>query len=228
MMFGNKKKPNDCIKPQIKNHSISEVPSAKFLGVTLDNKLSWKEHISVTENKLAKVVGVMAKLRDKLDRRALKLIYSALALPHLIYCCEIWGNTCNTYLSKIILLQKKAIRIISELGYRDSTCKSFQELNLLKFNDIVYHRSCLFAYRGHKKLLPVKLQKRWCDVSEIHHHNTKNSRKLFKKVCRTTIKSRCLSVKGASDYNSLPEKIKNCKTIDSFKKNLKKFIVNKY
>ena len=59
----------------INNYEIQRVESIKFLGVLLDQHLTWKEHIKLTENKTAKNIGILYKVRPYLDKRALLCLY---------------------------------------------------------------------------------------------------------------------------------------------------------
>ena len=81
----------------------------------VDVNLSWNKQISLVENKVAKGIGILYKMKSKLDTKCLCMIYCSLILPYIDYCCEIRGNTYNTRLEKLFLLQKKATRIIEGL-----------------------------------------------------------------------------------------------------------------
>ena len=82
----------------IGNEKIMEVQSFKFLGVIIDNKLTW--------HKIAKSMGIMYKIRKYVDRQTLINLYYSLVFPHLIYCNEIWGHVNNIYIYSLIKLQK--------------------------------------------------------------------------------------------------------------------------
>ena len=92
MIFGNKRfEENYMIS--INGMNINRVYVTKFLGVHIDSKLNWKEHISVIKTKVAKNVSIMNRVRHCLINSALYSLYCNLILPYLNYCCEIWGNT---------------------------------------------------------------------------------------------------------------------------------------
>ena len=131
IVFGNK---NSTINAQvyIENNAITEVKHTKFLGVLLDNDLSWNKQILTVENKVSKGIGLLYIMKNKLDNIPLKMLYSTLILPYLDYCSEIWANTYKSRLDKLVTLQKKAIRIIDGLNYRDHTGHAFQKWKVLK------------------------------------------------------------------------------------------------
>ena len=81
---------------KINNDIIKQVPSVKFLGVTLDQKLTWTNHINSVLKSITKSTGMIAKLRHYTNKNTLKLIYYALVYPYLTYGNLIWGNTYPT------------------------------------------------------------------------------------------------------------------------------------
>ena len=86
---------------------IEEVTSAKFLGVIIDNSLTWKPHIELLTTKISQVIGILYKTRYKINTKAALCIYDALISSHLSYCNIVWGNTYPTVLHRIHILQKK-------------------------------------------------------------------------------------------------------------------------
>ena len=88
-----------------------------FLGVIIDHKFSWKPHINHIRAKLAKNIGILGKTRQALNYSSLYTLYCTLITPYLNYCVEVWGNTYRTNLQPICIMQKKAIRIVNNVGY---------------------------------------------------------------------------------------------------------------
>ena len=85
----------------INNYEIQKEESIKFLGVLLDQHLTWKEHIKLTENKIAKNIGILYKARPYLDKRALLCLYYSYIHSYLNYIHTAWCNTNRTYLKKL-------------------------------------------------------------------------------------------------------------------------------
>jgi len=73
--------------------NINHVNELRFLGVFLDASLNWKSQIRHVNNKLAKNIGVLYKLRHYLNLTTLKQIYYAFIYPYLTYGVMSWGNT---------------------------------------------------------------------------------------------------------------------------------------
>ena len=90
---------------------LSRVLVTKFLGVHMDSKLDWNDHINIVRNKIAKNVSVMNRVKHVLTSSALYSLYCTLVMPYLTYCCEVWGNNYKTRIHSLFILQKRAIRI---------------------------------------------------------------------------------------------------------------------
>ena len=78
------------------------MPSVKFLGVTLDQNLTWTNHINSVLKSITKSTGMIAKLRHYTNKNTLKLIYYALVYPYLTYGNLVWGNTYPTIITEVI------------------------------------------------------------------------------------------------------------------------------
>ena len=105
----------------------------KYLGILIDNKLNFKQHIQLVESKIAKSVGILNKLRHIFPSSALLLINFALFHPPLLYGFHIWGSTFPTYLQKLQRLQNKTLRIISNCSPKISTRQQHHFFTNTKF-----------------------------------------------------------------------------------------------
>ena len=94
-----------CLK--IHNEAVTQVKKTKFLGVTIDCNLTWKEHISYISGKIGKGVGILIKTRKYLNKTTLMNLYYTLVYPCLIYCNHVWGSTYISYFDKIVSLPKR-------------------------------------------------------------------------------------------------------------------------
>ena len=87
----NKLKVNLDIK--IGNISLKQSEFVKYLGIYIDQNLTWKSHINYISKKISKSVGIISKLRH-VDLPTLKQVYYSLVYPYLQYGISVWGNTC--------------------------------------------------------------------------------------------------------------------------------------
>jgi hypothetical protein len=99
---------------ELNGHKIDQVKEVnKFLGVVLDECMTWKHHISHVASKISKSVGIMYKSSFCLSKSALRLLFYALLYPYLQYCITVWGSTYPSNLYRIVLIQKRVIRVIN-------------------------------------------------------------------------------------------------------------------
>ena len=113
--------------------NIERVINFSFLGLIINENLSWKSHIDHISNKISRSIGVMNRLKRFLPIHILKTIYFSLVHSYLNYSSLAWGFNC----SRIKLLQKKAIRIICLSTYNAHTEPLMKHLNIRKFQDMV-------------------------------------------------------------------------------------------
>jgi hypothetical protein len=99
---------------KINDHQITRAKEVVFLGIILDQHISWKPHISYVATKISKSVGVIYKASFFLSKSTLSKLYFSLVYPYLQYCITVWGSTYPTNLNRIILLQKRIIRILDK------------------------------------------------------------------------------------------------------------------
>jgi hypothetical protein len=119
------------IKIVIHNLEVQKVTSCKYLGVILDNELKWTEHIDSVCKKLFKLIGVFYKLRSKLPAVVLKSIYFAFVHPHILYGIEIYANTNPTYLSKLVKLNNRILRILQNRPLATQVISLYRKYNTL-------------------------------------------------------------------------------------------------
>ena len=108
------------------------------------------------QKKVSRSVGVLLKLRHFVPTNILVQLYYSIVFPYISYGVIIWGNTYKTNIQPIVILQKKAIRIITFSHYRAHTSPIFKRLKLLKFSDIVLFNTTLFMYRLNNNKLPYE------------------------------------------------------------------------
>ena len=82
----------------INGHKMTRVKEVTFLGVILDENLSWKPHISHIACKFSKSIGIIFRSNRCLTKIAFKTLYYSLVYPNFQYCIIVWGSTYPTNL----------------------------------------------------------------------------------------------------------------------------------
>ena len=86
----------------------------RYLGILIDSNLSWKFHIDYVCQKVSKTIGII-KLRHFVPRHVLLTLYRSLILPYISYGICAWGHTAETHLHRLLVLQKRALRLANVL-----------------------------------------------------------------------------------------------------------------
>ena len=86
----------------LSNISLERVTFTKFLGLIIDEKLSFTRHISYIKNEISKASGIVIKARKYLNKKSLVNLYHSFVFPYLTYCIEIWGNASDIHFDALI------------------------------------------------------------------------------------------------------------------------------
>ena len=82
-------------------------------------------------------------------------------------------------MNPILLLQKKAIRIICNKGYRDHTSELFKEEKILPIDKMIYYNICLFMYDYRHDNLPIAFHNTWSKNNQIHNYVIRNANDFY-------------------------------------------------
>ena len=92
---------------------ITRATNVKYLGVWIDYKLSWKEHINVTVGRVRKLIYVFKNLRAVLEIKTLRTIYFALCKSILSYCIVVWGCSAKSHFLRLERAQRAILKVIT-------------------------------------------------------------------------------------------------------------------
>ena len=129
----------------------------KYLGVMIDESLSWKYHISYTCSRISSNIGVISKLRHYLSIRQLKQLYYNSIYPYLSYAIIAWGSAYKTHLKRLQSKQNTVLRLFfaSTSGpYTESALPFLNLLDVLTVNNVYRLHALKFTHLWHKGLLP--------------------------------------------------------------------------
>ena len=103
---------------RINGELVPEKESAKYLGIILDNRLSWESHIKQAKMKLQRGLGIMRKLKPFVPNKTLKTAFYSFIIPHVDYGLINWGNASKQNLAPIKKCIAKATNFLKE--HKDS------------------------------------------------------------------------------------------------------------
>jgi hypothetical protein len=128
---------------------------------------------------MSKSVGIIKKASFYLHTRALVMLYYSLVYPYMQYCILVWGSTYPSNLNRIVLLQKRLIRIVYKASYDAHTQPFFKELGILPFDKIYLFHLGKFMYQFHCRWLPHNFENFFQNINQVHNYYTRNSSYTF-------------------------------------------------
>ena len=139
-----------------------------------------------------------------------------------------WGAAAKTALKPLITLQKRAIRNITKSQYNVNTAPLFKKLNILKLQELYSVQLNLLMYKHKNNALPPKIQKMFTRNTDVYKHNTRQIQATHINHRRLKCVSDSFICAGPRSWLNLPTQIKECRTEQSFKTNLKKLFIAQY
>ena len=110
-MLFHKRRTVNPIHILLNNKAIDIVPQFNYLGIILDEHLSWKAHVAMATGKLSKINGILNRLKYIYPSQVLLSIYKSLFVPHINYGSLVWGQNYDS----ISKLQKRVIHTVTTL-----------------------------------------------------------------------------------------------------------------
>jgi hypothetical protein len=208
----------------IGDSNIFRVNTAKFLGVFIDDKLNFKEHSSFVCNKLARSLGAMYKLSTLIPPYVLLNLYYSLFYSHMTYGITTWGRSSLGNMNRVMKIQKRAVSLLpTNVG-----TSSFLFNRLLTFDKAYEYFALIHFYKnlwpGDRDHFFTKIQ----NLIPSHNYRTRFSVDEKINLPKTSI-TRCKSsfmYCAVVAWNGLPQDIRNCASVFSFKRKLKKLLVD--
>jgi len=197
------------------------VESFKFLGITLDVRLSFMNHGFNVISRLSRSLGVMRKLSFTLPVKAMLTLYYSMFYCHLSYAIVVWGNASVTVAGRIANLQRQAVKLLDR---NNDVVTNFDRFRILKFSDVVkyfcvqkfYRTMCEGdSYFSHK----VRL------AQVDHRYETRFVERgsVVNVYCRTECSIRSFLPQAIKYWNELPDEIKSAATCQRLKVVLRQF-----
>ena len=202
---------------------INKVTETSFLGLIIDNKLSFKNYIKQTENKVSRGLYALRSAKHILPRKHLKLLYYALIASHLSYGIIYWNSTSKQHLHRLNVLQKKAIRIITSAQYNAPSAPLFQRENILPLDKIYSLELHKLMYKFNHNLLPTPNPEVFSVAPPTHTYATRHrqTNPMGSRMHRHHLSHKSFVHTGPQLWNRLSLETKNINTLKTFCKRIK-------
>ena len=210
----------------IENSRIINVSSTKFLGVHINESLTWDDHISCVSKKISRNIGILYKSSHLLNKSTLLTIYFSFIYPYFNYCNIIWCPTSKKARKQLSTLQKRCMRVIFKTPYQASVSTFYIEIQLLKLDQIYIYQSLIFMYKYFNNELPGTFKNYFTLSKDVHSNNLRIAENVRIGAYKTNLRKFFIKYIGPKIWNDACKYL-NMSSLPTFKKSAKVFSVNK-
>ena len=221
IVFNKSSNPNDVSVLNVKDNTIQAEQCVKLLGVTIDSKLNFSDHISELCVKAGRKMNVIARLSTILNSESKMLLFNSFILAHFNFCPVIWHFCKRSDKMKVEKIQYRALKYID----KDFT-SSYQELRE-RYDKPLLHTSRLRyivceVFKCLHDINPAYLN----DIFVVNNHNYDTRGVMTLRLPRyNSIKygRDCFSYSGTLLWNSLDNDFRNVTCFKTFKRFLREW-----
>jgi len=205
----------------IANSVIMPNDKVRNLGVIFDSELSYKAHIKKTCQTSFLYVRLLRTIRDHLDMNSTKLLANALVISRLDYCNSLLYGLPHATLNKLQLVQNSLARVVLPgVKRHDHITPVLKTLHWLPIEKRIKFKVATLTYKALIGQSPIYIQDL---VHRLPPSNRRSSGKnlLSCPFIKLSTSRRCFSFAAPTVWNSLPETLRECQSLPSFRKRLK-------
>ena len=202
---------------------IEKVNACKYLGIYIDENLSWNRQTEHLKSKVVKNLYLLRRIRPFITEQTALLFYKSVIQSHFDYCSVVWGNTNKTNLDKLQILQNRSLRAVLRVNYLFPTNSLYASLNLNRLHVRRSKHLAQVMYQCVHQSAPPYLNELFT-VRQSYYSTRSGDSQLDLIRPRTEYGKRRFSYRGAVLWNSLVRHIPDNISIDAFKKYLHNLI----
>ena len=217
-------KERDCIlNLNLLGKSISCETTFEYLGVVLNNFMTWKAHTDYVCKKVASRVSILGHIRSFVTKEAATLVHNALILPLFDYCDIAWSNLLQQDIDRLQHLQNRSAWIITHCSRSSEAIEQLQWPTLSSRH--YYHKAKLIFLCLHS-LVPSHFSSYFTRFSNIHNYSTRQSMRLSLPKVKQNFGKRTFLFTGAEIFNKLPLNIVKSENIQMFCRRARHFCLS--
>ena len=192
--------------------NIQQKRTIKYLGIFIHENLKWDAQIQHVNNRIAKNLGILNKLRYYVSVSSLRQLYYNLIYPYISYGLASWGAACQTRLQTVRTKQNKCIRSIFFASQRENASIYYKLLELHNLDNIfnIKIASLVYKLKYLPSNTPAALHKLITPSSGVHNYNTRYASKenLYRPVSRTNYGLSRFSSMASRVWEKVPYRLK--------------------
>ena len=202
----------------------------KFLGVLIDDKLTFQHHITRLYGKLCSASYAVASSAKVLPRQTSINVYRALYESNLMYCASTWAGTQSKFLKQILGHQTKVLKSLFSLPRASHVSPALKRNKILKTCDILSREQIMVVHSMKMKILPSTLSGivKPLQADQVDYRIARNSAHNMEQLrVKIPAFSHHPKPRLAIAWNQLPESVKSG-PLHTFKQDLKEFYLSRY
>ena len=231
MIISSKRKVDEIsdINVDVNDYCLNKCDETKLLGVMIDSYLSWQPHVEYLYSKIVPKIGLLHRLRQTVTSDILNIIYLSIIQAYFDYCITIWGSCSKTLLCSVQKLQNKAARAVTgNFDFNSSVSDMIKQLGWMNITKRFNYFMLILIYKCLNGQAPSNLSDKLCFVNDTHCYITRSvmNENLAVPFSKGALFHRSFSYNGPKLWNDLPRDIRRNKSIFSFKKQLKEYLMS--
>ena len=202
--------------------------SVKDLDVTLDKNLTFNNHVVNTVSFCMSALRQISRVKHIFKEDLRIAIINALVFSKLYYCSSVWSNTTDTNIRKLQSAQNFAALIVSNTKKYDHVTPVLKRLRWLPVKTNLYFRDAVMAFKCMRCMAPEYLGNKFIFRGNVSGRATRSSQQLNIPLFKTETGQRSFSYRIVNIWNNLPSEIKLSQCLNSFKRNLRKYLLKDF
>ena len=215
-----------CPEPEVvvDGERLRVVSDFKYLGVLIDNNLTFKEHIKKVSKCVKFNLSNFRHIRSCMSTKAALMYMHSMILSHITYCLTTWSQASNTALKPLLSLYKKTLKVLDRKSNNYHHCHILLKYKLLNWENLIkYSHSCLMYKIIHGRAPPA--------LNQFIKMVSTSTRSATRGDCviafrKSSFSQSAFSIRAAREWNSIPTHIRNISNYASFKHFLKKWLIS--
>jgi len=199
------------------NKVIARTTTSMYLGMLIDDGLTWSDNIDNICNKLTKLSYALRTLSMYIHQDMITQIYYAYVYPHITYVIQLYGKGNKTDLDRLQRKQNGILKTLSCKPTRYGTNDIHSELKLLTIENIHKLFSACFVFKQQHHMLPNVFNSYYRRNAEVRERVTRQDQLLHVRRCNLVCGEKALKIFGASLWNDIPDNIRSATSLTMFK-----------
>lgn len=212
----------ESIKLLIDEIELERVKRYKYLGVILNENLSWTDHVEYIQAKISQRLGMLRRIKHLLPQETRKLMVNTLVMPLMDYADVVWGDRNNVSLmQQIQVLHNKAAKLVLDLPWFSSSTLALQSVKWKLLKDRRFFHRCAFVFKSLNGTVDFNFGNSF--IYDIHSYNIRNKSNMILPKSKTNWGQQRSEYLFIKHWNSLPKELIATNSFNTFRSIFWKF-----